>query len=64
MPDLDPVLRKLAALADADPYERVSVWRQILDGVRHEGGEAGYTAGQRDRDLSEQIAQLEAKGDG
>ncbi|MEU8040905.1 hypothetical protein [Streptosporangium sp. NPDC049078] len=64
MADLEAVLRKLAALADSDPHERVYVWRQILDGVRREGFEAGYTAGRRDMELSEQIAQQEAKSDG
>ncbi|MGC5012557.1 hypothetical protein ACLQ2R_17475 [Streptosporangium sp. DT93] len=63
MPDLEAVLRKLAALSEANPYERVYAWRQILDEVRREGFEAGYTAGRRDRELSEQIAQQEASRD-
>ncbi|MER6575799.1 hypothetical protein [Nonomuraea sp. NPDC001023] len=59
MPDYESTMRRLAKLCQANPYHRVYEWRQILDKIWREGFDAGYTAGRRDAEISEQMTQQE-----
>lgn len=57
----DIAMRKLSRLADQSPYERVYGWRQVLEGMWRAGFEAGYLARSRDEQISERIAEQEAR---